>query len=30
MNIKGIAGFAVVLGVVNALSYFFDWGWWFY
>jgi len=30
MNLKGIVGFAVVLGIVNALSYFLDWGYWIY
>lgn len=29
-GIFGIVGFVVVLGVVNLLSYLFNWGFWLY
>ena len=28
--ITSIVGLVVVLGVLNLLSWLFDWGWWFY
>jgi hypothetical protein len=28
--ITSIIGLVVILGVLNLLSYLFDWGWWFY
>jgi hypothetical protein len=28
--ITSIVGLIVVLGVLNLLSWLFDWGWWFY
>ena len=30
MNVKGIVGTLVVLGIVNALSYFLNWDFWLY
>ena len=30
MNVQGILGLIVLLGALNALSYFFDWGWTFF
>ena len=29
-GIAGIIGFVVILGLVNLLSYLFDWGFWLY